>query len=68
VLLVSLALAETDLPGLLPAAPSLPGSRVLSGAAAGLAAAKGSVVFPRLRVKVTELRGPKTAGVLNLKL
>jgi len=57
-----------DLPGFLPGAPPLPGSQVLSGAAAGLAAANGVVVLPWLRVKVTELRGPKTAGVLNLKL
>jgi hypothetical protein len=67
-LLISLALAEMGLPGLLPVPPSHPGSRVLSGAASGLAAANGVMVFPRLRLKVTELRGPKTAGVLNLKL
>jgi len=55
-------------PALLPVPPSLPGSQVLSGAASGLAAANGIVVFRRLRRKVTELRGPKTAGVLRLKL
>jgi len=55
-------------PVLLPVPPSLPGSQVLSGAASGLAAANGVVVFSWLRLKVTEPRGPETAGVLSLKL
>ena len=40
--------------------------QVLPGAAAGLTA--NVAVLSRLRLKVTELRGPETAGVLNLKL
>jgi len=66
VLLVNRALAEANLPDFLPAAPSLSGFQVLSGAAAGLTA--NVAVLQRLRLKVTELQGPETAGVLNLKL